>query len=149
MIPERLLSEEDVAWQALWDVFDRVPDHRLEEPTITPEGWSAKDVMFHIAGWMDDCGVQLERMRAGNFDPGEETRDAIERQNREWFEVSQTMSVTDVRAGFVAARRRMREVFGTLADITPDAIEWFEESGALHYETHALDIRAWLGEETV
>ena len=39
------------------------------------------------------------------------------------------MSVTDVRAGFAAARRRMREVFGTLADVTPDAIEWFEESG--------------------
>lgn len=146
MTLERFLFEEDAAWQALCGVFDRVPVDRFEEPTLTPEGWSAKDAMFHVAGWMADCGVQLERMRAGTFDPAEETRVAIERRNRAWFEVSRTMSSADVRAEFAAGRRRMREAFGTLDDVTPDAIEWFEESGAQHYATHAQDVRVWLGD---
>ena len=47
--------------------------------------------MFHLAAWMQDCATQLERMRQGTFDPGEETREAIDRQNDEWFERSRTM----------------------------------------------------------
>jgi hypothetical protein len=147
LTPERFLSEEDVTWRMLCDVFDRIPDERFEEPTLTPEGWPAKDAMFHLAAWMDDCGEQLERMRAGRFDPGEETPESIERRNREWSNVSRTMSVADVRAAFAPARRRMREVFGTMDVVTSEAIEWFEESGALHYVAHARDLRAWLGEE--
>jgi hypothetical protein len=145
LIPERFLSEEDAAWRMLRDVFDRIPDERFEEPTLAGDGWSAKDVMFHLAGWMDDCGEQLERMWAGRFDPDDETRESIERRNLEWFEVSRTLRVADVRDGFAAARRRMREVFGTMDVVTPDAIAWFEESGALHYEAHARDLRSWLG----
>lgn len=148
MIQERLLSEEVAAWRMLADVFDRVTDDRSEEPTLTPDGWSAKDAMFHIAGWMADCGEQLERMRDGRFDPGEETRESIERRNRDWFEVSRTMSLADVRAELATNRRRMRGVFGTMDVVTPDAIEWFEESGTHHYEAHARDLRAWLGEGT-
>ena len=148
MTSERFLSEEEVAWRDLCGVFDRVPTDRFEEPTLTPEGWSAKDAMFHIAGWMADCGVQLERIRAGTFDPAEETRDAIERQNRTWFEESRAMSPGDVRTGFAAARQRMREAFGTLDELSPNAIEWFEESGALHYAAHAIDLREWLGDST-
>jgi hypothetical protein len=30
--------------------------------------------------------------------------------------------------------------------VTPVAVEWFEESGALHYAKHVEDLRAFLGE---
>jgi hypothetical protein len=141
----RLLREEQDAGDALWRCFERIPDGRIEEPTLTPEGWSPKDAMFHVAGWMEDCAQQLERMREGSFDATEETRDTIERQNQAWFEISRTMSPVEVRAGFTAARDRMIEAFGALPEITPEAVEWFEESGALHYAKHVEDLQGFLG----
>jgi hypothetical protein len=142
---DRLLAEEDARWRALRAIFERIPAGRFEEPTVTPEGWSPKDVMFHVGAWMADCGIQLERMRAGSFDPGEETREAIERRNTEWFELSRTMDPRDVRVEFAAARQRMVEEFGSMPEVTSDAWEWFEESGPLHYAKHVNDLEGWLG----
>jgi hypothetical protein len=142
---EGFLAVEDEAWRELRAEFDRVPVARFEEPTLTPEGWSAKDAMFHVAGWMADCAHQLERMRAGSFDPTEETRESIERQTQAWLELSRTMSPADVGTAFADSHRRMCGAFGELQEPTPDAIEWFEESGALHYAAHARDLRSWLG----
>ena len=118
----RLLRDEDDAWRDLDRRFELVsPDDRFEEPTLTPEGWSPKDAMFHITGWMDDCAVQLGRIRAGVFDPTEETGEAVERQNQAWFEISRTMDPADTRAGFAASHRRMIEAFGALEEVTPEA----------------------------
>jgi Mycothiol maleylpyruvate isomerase N-terminal domain len=141
---DRLVADETSGWKRLADVFARIPAGRFEEPTLTPEGWSPKDAMFHVGAWMDDCGSQLERIRAGSFDPTEETRDAIERQNAAWFRLSQSMDPTEVRSGFEAARVRMLEEFGRLGEVTPEAWEWFEESGPLHYAKHGSDLEAWL-----
>jgi hypothetical protein len=141
-----LLSDEERCWQELGDVFARIPADRFEEPTVTPEGWSAKDVMFHIGAWMADCGLQLERMRAGRFDPPEETLETIERRNAEWFALSSTMGLQDVRVEFASARQRMVEGFRSLPELTADAREWFEESGVIHYTKHVADLRAWLGD---
>ncbi|MET0801392.1 MAG: hypothetical protein ABWZ53_09515 [Actinomycetota bacterium] len=145
MSVQRFMAAEDEAWRGLCAEFDRVPIARFEEPTVTPEGWSAKDAMFHVAGWMADCAHQLERMRAGSFDPTEESRESIERQTQAWLELSRTMTPVDVRSAFADSRRRMCEAFGDLQELTPDAIEWFGESGALHYAAHAQHLRSWLG----
>lgn len=142
---QRLLHEEGEAWLALNAWFERVPGERFEEPTLTPQGWSPKDAMFHVAGWMADCGEQLERMRDGSFVAGEETRESIERQNQAWFEVSRTMPPDAVRARFETSRRRMLAAFASLVELSPEAVEWFEESGALHYPKHGDDLRAFLG----
>lgn len=139
-----LSGEEEAGWRALRSAFSAIPSARFEEPTVTPEGWSPKDVMFHLGGWMDDCGDQLERMRAGNFDAAEETGGSIDAQNAEWFERSRPMDPEAVRTGFAAAHRRMLEEFDAMPQITPDAREWFEESGALHYRKHVDDLLAWL-----
>jgi len=68
------------------------------------------------------------------------------RRNQAWFEVSRSMPSGDVRAGFVPSRLRMLEAFRALEEVSPDAVEWFEESGALHYAAHAEDLRRFLGE---
>ncbi len=142
----RLLREEDDAWAMLDETFARVRDARFEEPTLTPEGWSPKDAMFHVSGWTADCALQLDRIGAGTFDALEETREAIELQNQAWFEVSSAMSAADVRATFVPSRQRMVQAFGRLDEVTTEAVEWFEESGALHYAKHVEDLRSFLGE---
>ncbi len=102
---DRLLHDEAARWAALCAVFARIPSDRFEEPSVTPEGWSPKDVMFHIGAWMEDCAMQLEHIRQGTFDPHEETREDIERQNQEWFDRSRTMDPLDVRASLRAGSK--------------------------------------------
>jgi hypothetical protein len=141
---ERLLQDEAEAFARLEAAFAAIPDDRFEEPTLTDDGWSPKDAMYHLSGWLRDAGDQLDRMREGTFDPTEETRDAIERQNRAWAEVSRDVPADEVRASLAPARRRLLEALASMEELTPDAIEWFEESGALHYAAHEPDLRRFL-----
>lgn len=146
----RLLAEEADAWRLLEETFEQIPGERFEDPTLTPEGWSPKDAMFHLAAWMGDCGEQLDRMREGSFDRDDETHETIERQNRAWFEVSRAMAPGEVRERFSESRRSMVEALAELGaasgTLALEAIEWFEESGALHYAKHADDLRAFVEE---
>jgi len=143
---EDLIAEEEAVWDRLVEVFAAIPDDRFEEPSVTPEGWSPKDVMFHVGYWTADCADVLERIAAGAWDGGEdETPGTIEATNREGFERSTRSSAAEVRAGFDDGRRRMLAAFRALDDVTPDAWEWFEESGPLHYAKHVGDLAAWLG----
>jgi len=143
---ERLIGEESARWERLLDAFASIPDDRFEEPTVTPEGWSPKDVMFHVAYWTADCADALERIAAGTWDGGaDETPETIEATNREGFERSAAMPPAEVRTGFAEGRARMVGALTALDDVSPEAWEWFEESGPLHYAKHVEDLAAWLG----
>ena len=144
---DRLLAEEDASWRAIREVFERVPLDRFEEPTLTPDGWSPKDAMFHLAGWMRECASHLEAMRLGVAEVIEETRETIEQQNRTWFEMSRTMSPVLVRQRFDESRHRMVDAFGAIDEPSPEAVEWFEESGALHHRKHIADLERFLSVE--
>jgi hypothetical protein len=137
---ETLIAAEDAKWHELCGTSDRFSHEQMEQPGVTPDGWSVKDVMFHIAAWAAGCGLQLERIRMGTYTRPDED---VERLNREWLELSRTMDIHTVRAELAAARTRMVLEFGTLPEVTPDAVEWFEESGALHYDAHLPGLEAW------
>jgi hypothetical protein len=143
---ERLVQEEEAMWTAFLDVLERVPQHRVEEPGVTPDGWSPKDVMFHVGAWLEDCGGVLERMHDGAFNREAEPdgRGTIDGINRKVFARSRATAVGDVRASLEHGRVRAVRAFRSLEDVTPEAWEWFEESGPLHYEEHIRDIEAWL-----
>jgi hypothetical protein len=145
---DRLLRSEEEGWRELHGTLDSIPSERLEEPSVTPDGWSAKDVMFHVGAWLAECAVQLERMRMGTFDGGDLSGAAVDRMNRDWLEISRSVDVPTARVEFHAARVRMMQEWGALAEITPDAWEWFEESGPNHYAEHLTDILAWLAPRT-
>ena len=127
-------------WRELCAEVHRFTDEELERPGATPDGWSVRDVLFHIGAWAAHCGIQIERMRMGTWVAAEED---VERLNREWFELSRTLDLPTVGAELAAARTRMVCGFGTLPKITPAAVEWFEESGPLHYDEHLLALRRW------
>lgn len=141
---QRLADEEDVAWGELHAAFEQVPPERFEEPRLTDDGWSPKDAMFHIGAWCAECANQLERMRLGTY---VDLRIDAETQNREWFAISKGLDVPTVKAELHAARTRVRQEWCELCELgspTPHAIEWFEESGQLHYGGHARDLLTWL-----
>jgi hypothetical protein len=141
---ERLLSEEDAGWRALRDAFEAIPPERFDEPGVTPDGWSAKDLMFHVGAWCAQCGTVLERIRMGTFSPSGGDGSPVDARNREWFETSRRLDAPTVRAEFHAARTRMIHEWQALDEITPAAWEWFEESGPLHYSEHLRGLQAWL-----
>jgi hypothetical protein len=137
-----LLADERARWEALRAAFDDVPEQRFEEPGLTPEGWSPKDLLFHMVGWMNECSAVLERERAGT--PPPEGGVDTDTRNSNFFRASQAMSAEDVRAAVDPARERMIANFMTFDEVTPRAWEWFEESGPIHYAEHEKDLRAWI-----
>ena len=138
-----LLAEEETAWRELHAAFAAIATEQLEEPGITPDGWSPKDVMFHIGAWAAECAHMLECIRMGTFEDPFTTGEAVNRQNREWFEQSRTMDPGTVRAEFIAARTRMLQEWAALPTVTPEAWEWLEESGPIHYRKHLEDLAVW------
>lgn len=142
MTAEDLLEREEADWRELDSVFARVPLERFEERGVTSEGWSPKDLLFHMAAWASECADLLENIAAGR--PVPEEYDDVDTRNRAWFETSREMEPADVRAAVAPARRRMRAAFGGLLEPTTLARSWFEESGALHYREHAAGLAVWL-----
>jgi hypothetical protein len=141
---ERLAAEEDAAWLALHATFELIAPDRFEEPTLTPEGWSPKDAMFHCAAWCAEAANQLERIRLGTY--VSEHLD-IEALNAEWFEISRTLDAPTVRAELHATRTRMRQEWCELCEHnepTPVATEWYVESGHVHFKDHRRQLEAWL-----
>ena len=145
MNAERLLEQEELAWQRFHAVLAAIPPGRFEEPTVTEAGWSAKDVVFHVGAWLADCARVLERIRNGTFDRAAEDALDLDLLNAEGFEISRPMAPADVRVMCESARNEARLVFGSLPEMSPEAWEWFEESGPLHYAKHVGDLEAWLG----
>ena len=142
---DRLLAEEDAGWRELHATFDTVPAERFEEPGVNAEGWSPKDLMFHVGAWCAECGVQLERIAVGTYDMPDPLEDqTVDQMNLAWLETSRTLDPPTVLAEFHAARARMMQAWQALDQVTADAWEWFEESGPLHYAEHLRELRGWL-----
>jgi Mycothiol maleylpyruvate isomerase N-terminal domain len=138
---DELLAREDAAWQKLHAALSELSTEQLHTPTLNPEGWAPKDLMFHIGGWLAEAGRQLERMRAGTFTEPDLDVDAI---NDEWFELSRRLDLNSVEAELVSSRTRMLSELSALPELTPSAQEWFEESGELHYTEHLRELRSWI-----
>jgi hypothetical protein len=124
----RLLSEEERAWVELRLVFGRIPKARMEEPGVTGDGWSPKDVMFHLGAWL---ALAVDDVTTDD-------------RNRAWFELSRTLDVPTVRAELESSRLMAHDALASLAEITPEARGWFEESAQLHYAEHLPDLIRWL-----
>jgi hypothetical protein len=138
---ERLLADEDRGWLVLTEIFGDVPPGRFDEPSVTDQGWSPKDVMYHVAAWAEEAAKVLGRIAAGTHRGGEPDVQAL---NDEWFDVGRGLDDDIVRIRFAKGRLAMRQAFTGLAEVDASAWEWFEESGPRHYEEHLPDLRAFL-----
>jgi hypothetical protein len=143
---EDLLRHEAEGWRRIDALVDGLTPEQIERPGYTDEGWSVKDMMWHVAAWSQDTVRVLSDMEAGTWD-GEDPSEAAgytDRVNREWFAASRMMEVEEVRSAWYAARERLLESFGALGEVTPDAEEWFDETGPAHYAEHLPGLQAWV-----
>jgi hypothetical protein len=138
---QRLLVDEDRRWLELTEVFGDVPPERFDEPSVTGEGWSPKDVMYHVAAWAEEAAKVLGRIAAGTHRESEPDTQAL---NEEWFVIGRGLDDDVVRIRFAKGRTSMRQAFAGLSHVDATAWEWFDESGPRHYEEHLPDLRAFL-----
>jgi hypothetical protein len=138
---DALLADEDRGWLELTEVFGDVPPERFDEPSVTDEGWSPKDVMYHVAAWAEEAATVLGRIAAGTHRESDPETQAL---NEAWFEMGRGLDDDVVRIRFAKGRIAMRQAFSRLTEVDANAWEWFEESGPRHYQEHLPDLRAFL-----
>jgi hypothetical protein len=138
-----LMAEEDRLWGELHGLVDSLPQDKVEEPGYFREGWSAKDLVAHIGGWLAQAGVVLERVRFGTYRPEEIDIDAI---NAATYAAMHEVPFNDVRAQAVAARNQMLRAWRSLPERSDEADRWIRKSGPEHYEEHLPRLREWVEE---
>jgi Mycothiol maleylpyruvate isomerase N-terminal domain len=67
-LKQELLDVERGRWREFRDLVDRIPPDRMEDPTLNAEGWSVKDLLWHIRCWNAVVADELEKIEAGAFE---------------------------------------------------------------------------------
>jgi hypothetical protein len=140
---DELMAEEDRLWTELHLLVDSMPQDKVGEPGYFIEGWSAKDLVAHIGGWLAQAGIVLERVRFGTYRPEEIDIDAI---NAATYEAMRETPFRDVRAQGVAARNQMLRAWRALPESSAEADRWIRKAGPDHYQEHLPRLREWVDE---
>jgi hypothetical protein len=144
---EDLLRSEDQGWAELRSLLDALSPQQMLEAGLTPEGWSVKDLLWHLGAWSAEAGIMLERIRTGTYD-GWGQAASVDELNAGFLEEGRRVDLATAKSELYAARNRALVEFAALPEVTPEAEEWFRESGPEHYQEHLDDLRAWVGKLT-
>jgi hypothetical protein len=137
---DELLREEDRAWGALNALLDEIPDERMTEPGLT-EDWTVKDLLGHLAYWMAEAAHVFERQHYNTYEKSSLDVDAI---NADVYQAMKDLDLSTVRTELDSARVRMLQEWWALPELTPEAEEWFMESGPGHLDEHLPDIERFV-----
>jgi Mycothiol maleylpyruvate isomerase N-terminal domain len=138
-----LFREEAERWDELHALVDTMPSDRVDDPGYFEEGWSAKDLIAHLASWLSEAGVVLEQIRVGTYREEEIDVDAM---NERFREAMRDVPFHDVRAQAIAARHRMLRAWRSLPEPSPEADRWIAKAGSEHYAEHLPRLRDWVRE---
>ncbi len=128
-VHETMTAREAQAWATFEEAVNRVPRERRSDPSL-PDGWSVKDLLWHVALWWNEAANSLEGA-AGDTDGDTDTINAAA------LEASRAMSLEEVESRMAPIRERMLRAWAQAADSDdPDAAETFEGETFLHYEDH-------------
>jgi len=144
---EDLLRSDDRGWNELHSLLEALSRQQMLEPGLTPDGWSVKDLLWHLGAWWAKAGVMLERIRVGTYEGGGHGS-SVDELNARFLEEGRRLDVSTVTAELYAARNHALVEFAALPEVTPEAEEWFRESGPEHYDEHLDDLRAWVDKLT-
>ena len=134
------LRREAEGWAAFEDGLSRVPEERLTAPGIL-EGWTVKEMLHHVTGWIQECVVHLERMREGTFIDPDDSDEWVNARNAAFADEVGSLDVVSVRAELDAARDLILRRWRELPEIDDVAVEWFAGETYEHYEEHLPDLR--------
>jgi hypothetical protein len=140
---DELLQAEEEGWNEIHQLIDSLSPSQIEKPGYFPEGWSVKDLLGHLASWLAEAGVALERIHMGTYREGELDIDA---KNDEFLEALRPLTSSEIHGMAESARARMRRSLLKLSDESPDAAWWIDKAGVAHYQDHLPRLREWVEE---
>jgi hypothetical protein len=134
-----MLDLERVRWDQLQRLLYEIPIDRFDEPTLNPDGWSVRDLLWHLARWNEVIAEQLELMNAGTFDERFDWN--TEENNAVFMAEGRSVSVEDALSALAASRQKSIDSMRRLPDaLPPRAGELFSESAYRHLDDHLLEL---------
>jgi uncharacterized protein (TIGR03083 family) len=140
-----LLQREADTWAELTATWRGLPEAALTQPGACGPGWSVKDVMNHIAAWLEAALRILPEQLAGRRATlGASTN----RFNAEQQAAHRGRSLAATRRRLNAARRQMLALLdeipdGPLLDPASRVHWWVKYSSYAHYGEHIWELGEW------
>jgi len=147
-----LVADEQRGWGEFQALLALLSPEQTERPGYFPEGWSAKDLLAHVAGWLAEAGQVLEQVRVGTFTGRDEVGVPpgqgmdIEGRNAVFLDANRSQPLRVVHAEAYAARTRLLQEVGQLVGVTAVADVWLRKAGPEHYAEHLPRLREWVRE---
>ena len=137
-----LTAREAETWATFRSEVDALTPEQMELPAANDDGWSVKDVLWHIAHWWSDLAGMIEEVNAGTpFVEPPEDDEATDAENARVLEESRALALDDVVGGVADARARLLAAWLGLAQVDPALEQWFVWETIEHYEEHLEDVR--------
>jgi hypothetical protein len=140
---EDLLALERDRWATLMHLVNEVPESRRHETSLTPEGWSVRDLVWHLGCWNDVVTEQLQQMQAGTFDDRFDWQ--TEENNARFLTTGHAVTFAQALAALERSRVNVIRAMQGLDDVTPRALELFSETTYMHLDDHVPELRRLLG----
>ena len=142
MDKDTLTMREDEAWAEFRAAIEGLTPDELEKPGANADGWSMKDVLWHIAHWWNDLAGMLEEViEGGTFVEPPEDDEATNAENAQVLEASRQMTIDAVESGVEVARARLLAAWDEVPEVDEALERWFVWETIEHYEEHLEDSR--------
>ncbi|HYR62649.1 MAG TPA: maleylpyruvate isomerase N-terminal domain-containing protein [Actinomycetota bacterium] len=138
-----LVVAERTSWEQFQSLIGALGPEQLLQPGYFEEGWSAKDLLAHVAGWLAEAVLVLEQMRAGTYIGTDMDIDAM---NAVFLEANKPEPFTIVATEAHASRTRLLQEVQLLEGVTEQAAVWLRKAGPEHYAEHLPRLREWVKE---
>jgi hypothetical protein len=136
------IEAERTGWHELLELVDSLDPAEIARPGYYRDpDWSTSDLVAHLGMWLAEAGVQLERIRAGTYEPREIDIDDL---NAEFLSGMRGQPWSLVLTQAQASRSRMLDVWYALPSRSDAAAWWVAKAGAEHYREHLDRLRAWV-----
>ena len=143
--------ELDGAWQALELAVDDLSGLEMEQAGVV-DGWSAKDLLGHIAFWDQEAARNLDLIANGKAQeivwPG--SPEAIDEWNEREWRKRRPWPLARVRKEWQESHRKVEQALARLPEGKFDldlggrsALDLFASDTYDHYREHIQDILAW------
>jgi len=149
------LEEEREAWRP-YEALLELSDEQLQRPVAGARGWSGRDLMAHLLGWLDftlaaarELAVREESATLARRQ--QETRErGVDAMNDDFLRRAADQPIADLRESFRTLPGELRGYLTVVPETRwvkhPAHLKAFLEDTTEHYDEHAADLAAIIDE---
>jgi len=140
---DQLLARIDAQWRALIDALAGLPDAVMLEQGVV-EGWSAKDVIAHVASWDGEALKALPLIMQSKRPP---RYGGVDNFNARQYEANARLSLSEARDALGSTHQRLLHFLATVPETWFATETRFRHRLRLdtwaHYPEHTQAILSW------